>query len=596
MRRRVWTRLLLAGALIALACTGDRNQLPTQPLEFSKAGTPTCDVARITALINGLFPPGSTRGGAHASFASIRGRMNNGNTAQAQSAMFGFVQTQLAALRTGNLNDPTNRLGLTAAQAVAELIGRLYACVGLADQAPANLAAALDPSGTGGAAVVGPTDPPTVVETQGDHPAGVSIPTGAISETQTVLVTITPDPAGLNFFPNTSHFQEFQPFYNFETFPEVPLFHQRVLVGICVDITGLPYDQAHRLQLAHPRHPDPTALEVLARVDAIFLPCASYVHAGSDAVHLAQAGRTPFVSRLAQQALALLRPQQLYAATVLPGGVGGETESFSDFRAIDPGKLVFTQQPTNTAAGVSITPPPVVTVMKEDGITPITGDPGDITVVIGTNPSGGTLSGTTTVSTGSTGVATFTGLSINNPGTGYTLFAASDTTDAGAVPQPATSAAFDITSFTTLIDCGGAPSGDQLFRGFYVPGFPGTTLDRVTLHFSSSTAGLYTISLTARDGTYDGTILGTATATVTLTANDLANVATTFTFPSPAVTKGSTVTFSLALVSGPGGGVVFYSVPALGDATCPVVQTNGTNPPLDTFRRQGVHVKIEGIP
>src|SRR5256885_5873691 len=45
-----------------------------------------------------------------------------------------------------------------------------------------------------------------------------------------------------------------------------------------------------------------------------------------------------------------------------------------------------------------------------------------ITVAIGTNPASGTLAGTTTVAAVN-GVATFANLSINNPGTGYTLIA-----------------------------------------------------------------------------------------------------------------------------------------------------------------------------
>jgi hypothetical protein len=64
-----------------------------------------------------------------------------------------------------------------------------------------------------------------------------------------------------------------------------------------------------------------------------------------------------------------------------------------------------------------------------------------VTVAIGTNPSSGTLSGTTTV-TVVAGVATFTGLSINKAGTGYTLGATS-------VPlTSATSSTFNITPGT----------------------------------------------------------------------------------------------------------------------------------------------------
>jgi hypothetical protein len=445
MRRRVWTRVLLAGALLALACVSDQNPLPTQPPQFSTvAPYPACDsryVTLITSLINTLFPSTpnpSLRNAALSQFSSVIKQCSK-NPADAQNKA-----VRLAGFTTEKFL--SDKLTTTDWGNVSPLIDYLYQYVGLT--APAISADAVGPGGA--VAVVTPTDPPTVVTT-GDDQAGVSIPTGAISQTQTVLLTITPDPAGLNFFPNTSHFEEFQPFYNYQTFPEVPVFHEKVLVGICVDLTEVPFEQAHRLQLAHPNHSEVAALEILARVDAGFLPCDSYVHAGSDAVNLAQAGRTPLVSRLAQQALALFRPQALHAATtLLPGGLGGETGNFSDFRAIDPGKLVFTQQPSNTQAGSSITPAPEITVEREDGTT-ITDDPGNVTVVIGTNPSGGTLSGTNTVSTGSTGVATFPGLSIDNPGTGYTLFAASDTTDAGAVPQPVTSAAFDITPLSALI-------------------------------------------------------------------------------------------------------------------------------------------------
>jgi hypothetical protein len=203
--------------------------------------------------------------------------------------------------------------------AVSPHIDYLYQYVGMT--APAITADAVAPGGA--VAVVAPTDPPTVVKT-GDDRAGVSIPTGAISTTQTVLVTITPDPLGTNPFPNTSGFQEFPPFYNFQTFPEVALFHEKVLVGICVDVTGLPYEQAHRLQLAHPRHPDPTRRGVGARA-AGFLPCDSYVRAGSDAVNLAPGDERRSCRGWRTKALALFRPQQLHAATMLLGGIGGQT-------------------------------------------------------------------------------------------------------------------------------------------------------------------------------------------------------------------------------------------------------------------------------
>jgi hypothetical protein len=107
--------------------------------------------------------------------------------------------------------------------------------------------------------------------------------------------------------------------------------------------------------------------------------------------------------------------------------------------SITPGaatKLLFTVQPTSTAAGAAISPAVEVTAL-DAGNNRATGFAGSVTMAIGTNPSSGTLSGTKTV-TASTGVATFSNLSINNLGTGYTLRA----TSSGL--SSATSVPFDI--------------------------------------------------------------------------------------------------------------------------------------------------------
>src|SRR2546429_6653690 len=80
----------------------------------------------------------------------------------------------------------------------------------------------------------------------------------------------------------------------------------------------------------------------------------------------------------------------------------------------------------------------------------VTGFTGSITVGLGADPGGGTLAGTTSVNAVS-GVATFSTLSINNAGNGYTVTAtASRQTRAtsaslnlpAAPPPPATHDAF----------------------------------------------------------------------------------------------------------------------------------------------------------
>src|SRR5436190_113861 len=75
----------------------------------------------------------------------------------------------------------------------------------------------------------------------------------------------------------------------------------------------------------------------------------------------------------------------------------------------------------------------------DDAGNVVTGFTGLITVALGANPGGGTLAGTTSVNAVS-GVATFSTLSINNAGNGYTL------TASASGLTGATSASFNITA------------------------------------------------------------------------------------------------------------------------------------------------------
>ncbi|MGH3378229.1 MAG: Ig-like domain repeat protein [Actinoallomurus sp.] len=84
-------------------------------------------------------------------------------------------------------------------------------------------------------------------------------------------------------------------------------------------------------------------------------------------------------------------------------------------------KLAFAQVPVNTSAGSPITPAVKVAIQDAGGNT-VTSATDLITIGIGSNPSAGTLSGTTTVAAVN-GVATFAGLSIDRSGNGYTLTA-----------------------------------------------------------------------------------------------------------------------------------------------------------------------------
>jgi hypothetical protein len=83
--------------------------------------------------------------------------------------------------------------------------------------------------------------------------------------------------------------------------------------------------------------------------------------------------------------------------------------------------LLFLQQPTDTAAGQTISQV-VIAVVDAYGNVETSDNSDTVTLSIGFNPSGGTLSGTVTV-TVVNGVAAFSNLAIDLAGVGYTLHA-----------------------------------------------------------------------------------------------------------------------------------------------------------------------------
>jgi predicted extracellular nuclease len=115
-------------------------------------------------------------------------------------------------------------------------------------------------------------------------------------------------------------------------------------------------------------------------------------------------------------------------------------------------QLVFSTQPGNGLAGSPLNPQPVVTALDSDG-NPAPNFNGAVTLSIGANPGAGTLGGTATVNAIG-GVATFSGLSINNAGVGYTLIAS-----ASGLPS-VTSNAFNV----TFVSCPATPVLDTFNR------------------------------------------------------------------------------------------------------------------------------------
>ncbi len=127
-----------------------------------------------------------------------------------------------------------------------------------------------------------------------------------------------------------------------------------------------------------------------------------------------------------------------YTLSTSASGVTGGTSAPFNIGSGAASQLAFTTQPPSTTPGATFT----VAVTARDALgNTATSYGGNVTVAIGANPGGGALSGTTTV-TATSGVATFTGLSINNLGNGYTL-AASASGLPGAISAPFSIASTD---------------------------------------------------------------------------------------------------------------------------------------------------------
>jgi hypothetical protein len=184
---------------------------------------------------------------------------------------------------------------------------------------------------------------------------------------------------------------------------------------------------------------------------AALAPGAGAVWSIDSGIVTFRAGKTPSLAPGASISVKLdVTPNQVGGSYCYAGGDGyawpsrvKQSNNFSgtgnDFIRLgnDPtltvASLVYTTQPTNSEIDpAKINDPTGVVVTVEDGCgKPQAGASGSLSVGMGKNPnaSGGTLLGTTTVPL-SSGAATFTTLSIDKPGSGYTLEASPETGNA----------------------------------------------------------------------------------------------------------------------------------------------------------------------
>ena len=192
-----------------------------------------------------------------------------------------------------------------------------------------------------------------------------------------------------------------------------------------------------------------------------------------------------------------------YTLSATAGGFTGATSGSFNIVAGAASQLTITAQPTTTVAGQSIAPAVEVTALDDLGNV-ATGFTGNVTMGIGTNPSGGTLTGTKTVAAAA-GVASFSTLKIDKAGLGYTL-AASATGLTGAL-----TATFDILVGTanqlvfTVQPAASTTAGATITPTIQV------TAEDATGNPVSTFAGTVIVAITSGTGTSGAVLSGTLT-------------------------------------------------------------------------------------
>jgi len=131
-----------------------------------------------------------------------------------------------------------------------------------------------------------------------------------------------------------------------------------------------------------------------------------------------------------------------------------------------------------------------------------------------------------------------------------------------------------VSTVYTCPSSGHSGNHDSIFNGFFVQNVNASNLHSVVIPYTTDFDGLYTLTLTARRGTYTGTQVGT-TQTQTVSLSSSADTLVTWNFGDAPITAGDTLTFTHT-ENGPGG-VQFNLQPTLCTGDVESVGTSGVN-------------------
>lgn len=252
--------------------------------------------------------------------------------------------------------------------------------------------------------------------------------------------------------------------------------------------------------------------------------------------------------------LSITGPAGSYTLNFTGTDLSGVTSNPIALTAGAAAKLAFTVQPSSTTAGASITPAVRVTIQDALGQT-VPGATNAVTLSIGANPAGGTLSGTLTVNAVN-GVATFSTLSINNAGAGYTLSAT-----AGGLTGAASNSFIIFTGAATTLAASTSPSANTVAGGTVAP----TPAVRATDASGNPVAGVSVTFAVVNGGSVSG-------ASQTTNASGIATVGSWTIGPTAGTAyqlqataaglSGSPVTFTTTATAGSAGQLTIETQPA----------------------------------
>ena len=226
-----------------------------------------------------------------------------------------------------------------------------------------------------------------------------------------------------------------------------------------------------------------------------------------------------------------------YTLSFTSPGLTGVTSSAISLTAGAPTQLSMVTQPPSTTTG-SLSPAPAVQLRDGSGnAVPLSN------VLISASPSaGGALSGTTTVGTDGSGIATFTGMTLSGPDGSYTI------TFGGAGLTSATSSSINLVAPATQLAVTSQPSPNAN-SGVAFAAQPSVELRNTGGTLVSQSGVTVTVSLTGGGGTLTGTTsMNTTNGVATFTDLGITGLVATYalSFSSTGLTGATSSSISLA--------------------------------------------------